>query len=142
MRSLGNKALLIGVVFLLPLAFKAQNTIFTEVYNYNTKLAPVKASSGKTISYYNEGMAYFAQNVTAYDTDVLAIGEYNSKTQKTSFLEIKKTKDLKKLFNHGIDAIAVNNNKLIIISYEHIFIFRKNNHELTFQKTLRNDGSF
>jgi hypothetical protein len=137
-----NNFFYLMLALLLPIAIKAQNKIYTEVYNYNTKLAPADMSPDQTISCYHEGIVYFVKHRAAFDTDVLVIGEYNTKNQKTKFIEIKKNKDSKKLFNEHIDAIAVTNNKLVIINYLHIFIFTKTNHDYMLQKTIRNDGSF
>ncbi len=137
-----NKVKLMAAVILLPLVFKTQNTVYSEVYNYNTKIESKTGGTYKTIITYNAGYVYGVSQNAAYDTKVLEIKEYDTKTKETKFIEIKKSKELKPLFNEHIDAIGVVKNKIVIINNNCIFIFTKNGTDYTLNKSIKNNGSF
>ncbi len=141
---LGNKLTKIAAaVFLLPLFSIAQNTIYSEEYNYNTKLAPVRPGTEQTIIYYNAGFVYTVPLRGAYDTDVLTINRYDPNNKSLKTITIKKTKDNKMFFNQYIDAIAFLGNKLVTLNYKYIFTFVKiNDAEYKLSKVIKNDGSF
>lgn len=132
-----------AAVLLLPLYYCAQNTIYSEIYNYNTRVSPPTPVPDKAIIYYNEGCVYTTFSRAAFDTDVLRILEYTTQTQKIRVIELKKTKELKRLFNHYIYGIAVTKNKLIIVTGDDLLVFAKDKGTgYTLWKTLKNESSY
>src|SRR4051812_23638667 len=73
---------IVATVILLPLFYKAQNTVYTEIYNFNTKVLPSNLSPDKAIISYNEGFIYAVAQNDGFATDVTKIKQYNTKTKE------------------------------------------------------------
>lgn len=126
--------------FLALTISKAQNNIYSEFYNLNTGIAPENQMPGRTISYASDGVVYSVAKQPS--TSGIKIYAYNINTKRITPIVIQRSKQLKKLFETQIDAIAVSGGKLVLIAFDQIYTFNYDGKSLTLRKVLPNAGNF
>ena len=137
-----NKQLMATIILLLPLIAFTQNTIYNEIYNLNTKLAPKKVSMDKSIISYGDNFIYFFGQHYSIDKNELVIKEFNTVSKSLSLLKINKTKENKGLFTENITSFNILKNKCVILTNENIYIFEKTNNSFIIKKIITNKYSF
>lgn len=136
---------LLLVLFMIALlkAVQSQNTIYSELYNHNTGVTSDNPSPGRTISCFDSGTLYSVAARASIGSDAIKVFAFDTSTKKSQIHKITRTKDLKKLFNEQIESIAHLKNKLVIIAFDCIYIFKEDgNHGYRLTKTIKNEGSF
>lgn len=135
--------LLTLLAIVLLKAGQAQNTIYTELYNHNTGISSDNPAPGRTMSFFDDGILYSVAARAGIGSDVIKVFSFDTRTKKTHIHKIARTKDLKKLFNEQIEAIAHLKNKLVLIAFDYIYIFKENEkHIYNLTRTIKNEGSF
>lgn len=131
------------LMIVLLKAGQAQNIIYTEQYNHNSGINSDNPSPGRAMSFFDDGILYTVAARAGMGSDVIKVFAFDAKTKKSRIHKITRTKDLKKLFNEQIESIAYLKNKLVLIAFDYIYIFKedeKHNYHLT--KMIKNEGSF
>lgn len=121
----------------------SQNTVYSEIYNHNTGIRADSYSPGRTVSCTDNGILFSVATRAAIGKDAIKILAFDTKTKKSEIHIIPKVKELKKLFNEQIETIAHIQNKLVLIAFDYIYIFKPDkNQEYKLSKMIKNEGSF
>ena len=136
-------SLFVFVIFsILGNILRSQNAIYTELYNLNSGAKPQTTAPNRTLSCFDNGVVYSVGARAAMGGNSISIYAFDTKSQKMQIFSIKRTSELKKLFNEQIETIAHLKGKLVIIAFDYIYIFGQKDKAYQLKKKIKNNGSF